>query len=83
MLPTAQARGPIPSLDLQSRGARRAAWEQRRDLQPLASRRTLGYTVDSLVDGAYAGDYFLQGGEKIDVTIVGQPAKTQTRACRT
>ncbi len=31
----------------------------------------LGYTVDALVDGAYAGDYF-SGGEKIDLTIVGQ-----------
>ncbi len=30
----------------------------------------LGYTVNALVDGAYAGDYFI-GGEKIDVTIKG------------
>ena len=30
----------------------------------------LGYTVDALVDGAYAGDYFA-GGDKIDLTIVG------------
>jgi HAE1 family hydrophobic/amphiphilic exporter-1 len=30
----------------------------------------LGYAVDSLVDGAYAGDYFI-GGDKIDLTIVG------------
>ncbi|MEL7498747.1 MAG: efflux RND transporter permease subunit [Planctomycetota bacterium] len=32
---------------------------------------TLGYTVDALVDGAYAGDYFV-GGEKIDLTIIGK-----------
>jgi HAE1 family hydrophobic/amphiphilic exporter-1 len=30
----------------------------------------LGYTVNALVDGAYAGDYFI-GGEKIDMTIMG------------
>lgn len=30
----------------------------------------LGYTIDALVDGAYAGDYFV-GGEKIDLTIKG------------
>jgi HAE1 family hydrophobic/amphiphilic exporter-1 len=31
----------------------------------------LGYTVDALVDGAYAGDYFI-GGDKIDLTILGK-----------
>jgi hydrophobic/amphiphilic exporter-1 (mainly G- bacteria), HAE1 family len=30
----------------------------------------LGYAVDALVDGAYAGDYFV-GGDKIDLTIIG------------
>jgi HAE1 family hydrophobic/amphiphilic exporter-1 len=30
----------------------------------------LGYTVDALVDGAYAGDFYV-GGDKIDLTIVG------------
>lgn len=30
----------------------------------------LGYTVDALVDGAYAGDFFTEG-DKIDLTIVG------------
>jgi len=30
----------------------------------------LGYTVNALVDGAYAADYFV-GGDKIDLTIVG------------
>jgi HAE1 family hydrophobic/amphiphilic exporter-1 len=39
----------------------------------------LGYTVNSLVDGAYAGDYFV-GGEKIDVTIMGHDsASTHTQ----
>ncbi|MCO8122133.1 efflux RND transporter permease subunit [Stieleria sp. TO1_6] len=31
----------------------------------------LGYVVNALVDGAYAGDYFV-GGEKIDMTIKGR-----------
>jgi HAE1 family hydrophobic/amphiphilic exporter-1 len=31
----------------------------------------LGYTVNALVDGAYAGDYF-EGGDKIDMSIVGR-----------
>ena len=30
----------------------------------------LGYTVDALIDGAYATDYYYQG-DKIDLTIVG------------
>jgi HAE1 family hydrophobic/amphiphilic exporter-1 len=30
----------------------------------------LGYTVDALIDGAYATDYYI-GGDKIDLTIVG------------
>ena len=31
----------------------------------------LGYTIDALVDGAYASDFFHQGN-KIDLTIIGQ-----------
>jgi len=31
----------------------------------------LGYTVDVLVDGAYAGDYYV-GGNKLDITIKGR-----------
>ena len=34
------------------------------------SAAELGYTVDAFVDGAYAGDYFVDG-DKIDLTIVG------------
>jgi hydrophobic/amphiphilic exporter-1 (mainly G- bacteria), HAE1 family len=30
----------------------------------------LGYTVNALVDGAYAGDYFV-GGDRVDMTIIG------------
>ena len=33
--------------------------------------RGLGYTVDSLIDGAYAGDYYDEG-DKIDLTLMGR-----------
>jgi hydrophobic/amphiphilic exporter-1 (mainly G- bacteria), HAE1 family len=36
----------------------------------------LGYTVDALIDGAYAGDFFT-GGDKIDLTIVGHESFAQ------
>lgn len=32
----------------------------------------LGYTVNALVDGAYASDYFV-GNRKIDLTVIGHP----------
>ena len=68
VLPGAQAR-PIPSLDLSSPEVH---------LKPKAeftvgmqvSAADLGYTVDALVDGAYATDYY-HGGDKIDLTIAG------------
>ena len=39
----------------------------------------LGYTVDALVDGAYATDYYL-GGDKIDLTIIGKREVRQPHA---
>jgi HAE1 family hydrophobic/amphiphilic exporter-1 len=61
---------PKPSLDLSNPEVHvTPRWEQAADLGITAT--DLGYTVDSLVDGAYAGDYFV-GGDKIDLTIVGQ-----------
>ncbi|MDF1701629.1 MAG: efflux RND transporter permease subunit, partial [Planctomycetota bacterium] len=69
VLPTAQAR-PLPSLDLSNPEVHvLPRWTRASELQISADE--LGYTVDSLVDGAYAGDYFLRG-EKIDLTIVGR-----------
>ena len=40
------------------------------------SASDLGYTVDALIDGAYAGDFF-SGGDKIDLTIVGHESFAQ------
>ena len=60
---------PIPSLDLQNPEVRvLLKSEQASDMG--ISTDELGYTVDALVDGAYATDYY-RGGDKIDLTIVG------------
>lgn len=73
----AQAR-PIPSLDLSSPEMHIIPkWDQAADMGVNAA--DLGYTVDALVDGAYATDYYI-GGDKIDLSIVGdeaQAARTQ------
>jgi HAE1 family hydrophobic/amphiphilic exporter-1 len=69
VIPGAQAI-PQPSLDLSSPEIHVVPkWEQAADMH--VSATDLGYTVDALVDGAYAGDYFT-GGDKIDLTIKGQ-----------
>ncbi len=69
VFPTAQAR-PIPSLDLSS---------PELHIQPRLTQAAqmgvtsadLGYTINALVDGAYATDYFLEG-DKIDLVIIGR-----------
>ncbi len=64
-----QAR-PTPSLDLSSPEMHIVPkWRQAADMGVNATE--LGYAIDALVDGAYAGDYFT-GGDKIDLTILGQ-----------
>jgi len=65
----AQAR-PIPSLDLSSPEVH--VTPRRLNASELGVDATaLGYTVNALVDGAYAADYY-QGGNKIDITIKGK-----------
>jgi len=69
IVPGAQIR-PIPSLDLSSPEVHiEPRWDRCADLGVTAA--DLGYAVDSLVDGAYAGDYYV-GSDKIDMAIVGQ-----------
>ena len=71
IIPDAQAM-PTPSLDLSSPEIH---------VQPKLiesaemgiSASELGYAVNAFVDGAYAGDYFVDG-DKIDLTIVGDNA---------
>lgn len=74
--PDAQAR-PIPSLDLSSPEVHiEPRVVQANEMQVTAS--DLGYSVDALIDGAYATDYYL-GNDKIDLMILG----SSTYAART
>ncbi|WP_169980179.1 efflux RND transporter permease subunit [Tautonia rosea] len=69
LIPDVQAR-PVPSLDLSSPEVHIIPkWEQAADLGVNAA--DLGYTVDALVDGAYASDYY-EEGDKIDLTLIGK-----------
>ena len=68
VVPGAQAR-PVPSLDLSSPELHVAPKSELAVALGVRAKE-LGYTVDALVDGAYATDYF-QEGDKIDLTIVG------------
>jgi len=65
----AQAR-PVPSLDLSTPEVHiRPRLMQAAEMG--ISNSDLGYTANALVDGAYAGDYFLDG-DKVDLTIKGR-----------
>ena len=71
LMPEAQAM-PQPSLDLSSPEIHvRPRLVESSEMGISASE--LGYTVDAFVDGAYAGDYFVDG-DKIDLTIIGKDA---------
>lgn len=61
---------PIPSLELGSPELHlKPLWEHMSGLGLTAS--DIGYIVDALVDGAYAGDFWYQG-DNIDLVIIGQ-----------
>ena len=66
---------PVPSLDLANPEVHVVP-----KAQQLAEMKLdivdLGYTVDALVDGAYASDYYF-GGEKIDLTILAHQQLTR------
>jgi len=67
VVPDSRSR-PIPSLDLSSPEMHlRPKWNRMAEMN--VSKRDFDYTVDALVDGAYAGDYY-EGGDKIDLTII-------------
>ncbi|WP_164100482.1 efflux RND transporter permease subunit [Candidatus Laterigemmans baculatus] len=75
LLPTAQSR-PVPSLDLSSPEVHvEPKLVQSEAMQVDAT--TLGYAVNTLVDGAYATDYYI-GGDKVDLTILGDEAVMQS-----
>jgi HAE1 family hydrophobic/amphiphilic exporter-1 len=65
----AQAR-PVPSLDLSSPEVH-VTPRRVEAAEYGVSASDLGYTVNALIDGAYAADYY-EGGTKIDLTIKGK-----------
>lgn len=68
-MPGVQAR-PRPSLDLSSPELHvEPRLLHAAEMQMSSSE--IGFTVDALVDGAYVGDYFLEG-KKIDLTLKGE-----------
>jgi HAE1 family hydrophobic/amphiphilic exporter-1 len=70
ILPGAMAQ-PVPSLDLSNPEVHvRAKLQQTAETR--ISNADLGYTVNAMIDGAYATDYYLDG-QKIDLVIVGHP----------
>lgn len=74
MIPNAQVR-PIPSLDLSSPEVHiEPKLFQAAEMG--VSSADLGYTANALIDGAFAGDYYL-GGDKIDLTIIGESRHIQ------
>ena len=60
---------PIPSLDLSSPEVHVLRRPELASEMGVTTAE-LGYTVDALIDGAYATDYYA-GGDKIDLTIIG------------
>lgn len=74
LMPDAQVR-PIPSLDLSSPEIHISP-KLLQSAEMKVSTADLGYTANALIDGAYAGDYYL-GGDKIDLTIVGRTQQVQ------
>ena len=70
--PGTQAR-PIPSLDLNSPEVHVMPKLVQASEMGISTSE-LGYAVNALIDGAYAGDYYI-GGDKIDLTIMGQQAR--------
>ncbi|MFZ5832808.1 MAG: efflux RND transporter permease subunit [Planctomycetota bacterium] len=61
---------PRPSLDLSSPEVHlQQQWVQAADMG--LSKTDFDYAVTALVDGAYAGDYYMNG-RKIDLTIIGR-----------
>jgi len=70
LLPKGTQAIPQPSLDLSSPEVHIAPkLVQAADMQ--VSSTDLGFAVNALIDGAYAGDYYLDG-KKIDLTIIGE-----------
>ena len=75
LIPNAQAR-PVPSLDLSSPEMHLTPKLLQASEMGMTSEE-IGYVTNALIDGAYAGDYYL-GGDKIDLTLIGHEQRIQT-----
>ncbi len=75
LIPNAQAR-PVPSLDLSSPEMHLTPKLLQASEMGMNSEE-IGYVTNALIDGAYAGDYYL-GGDKIDLTLIGRARRIQT-----
>lgn len=73
-LPGSQLR-PMPSLDL-SNPEVHVTPKLMQAAEMGMNATDIGFTVNALVDGAYVGDYFLDG-KKIDLTVIGERQFTQ------
>lgn len=69
LIPTAQVQ-PVPSLDLSSPEIH-VVPRLMHAAEMQMSATDLGFAVDSIIDGAYVGDYFL-GSKKIDLTVMAE-----------
>ncbi|MCA9140286.1 MAG: efflux RND transporter permease subunit, partial [Planctomycetales bacterium] len=69
IMPDAQAR-PVPSLDLSSPEIHITP-KLLQAAEMGVSSRDLGFAANCLIDGAYSGNYYLDG-KKIDLTIMGE-----------
>ena len=74
ILPNAQAR-PIPSLDLSNPEVHIHS-KLHQSAESRIPNADLGYTVNALIDGAYASDYYLDG-KKIDLVVMGKESAIQ------
>lgn len=69
IMPEAQAR-PVPSLDLSSPEVHITP-KLIQAAEMGVSSRDLGFAANCLIDGAYSGNYYLDG-KKVDLTIMGE-----------
>ncbi|HEV7279587.1 MAG TPA: efflux RND transporter permease subunit [Pirellulaceae bacterium] len=70
VLPESTQMRPVPSLDLSSPELHIEP-KLIQSAEMGVTSTSLGYAANALVDGAYVGDYFLEG-DKIDLTIIGE-----------
>jgi HAE1 family hydrophobic/amphiphilic exporter-1 len=74
VIPNGQVR-PVPSLDLANPEVHIVPLSVQNEALGIDAT-SLGYTVNALIDGAYASDYYIEG-DKVDLTIMGDATERQ------